>query len=169
MMINAKCYLALALAVPGLAVAQMTPSASAPATSANTFVEKAGASDLYEKQSSQLVLESTKDAKIRQFANMMLKDHTKSTADVKAAAASDRVTLPAPKLEPAQAKMVADLRTASGAARDRMYVQQQRTAHQQALALHSGFARSGDKPALKRAAATIAPVVQHHMEMLQSM
>ncbi|MFS0738208.1 DUF4142 domain-containing protein [Sphingomonas sp. 1P06PA] len=169
MMFNAKHYLALAVAVPSVAVAQMAPSPSAPATTAPAFVAKAGAGDLYEKQSSQIVLQSTKNTKIRQFANMMLKDHTKSTADVKAAAATDRVAVPAPKLEPVQAKMIADLRSTSGAARDQVYVQQQKTAHQQALALHTGYAQHGDKPALKRVAAATAPVVQHHIEMLQAM
>lgn len=169
MMFNAKHCLALALVVPGVAVAQMAPSASAPAATAPAYVAKAGASDLYEKQSSQIVLQSTKNAKIRQFANMMLKDHTKSTADVKAAAATDRVAVPAPKLQPAQAKMVASLRATSGTARDQMYLQQQKTAHQQALALHSSYAQSGDKPALRRVAAATAPVVQHHIDMLQGM
>ncbi|HCB75695.1 MAG TPA: DUF4142 domain-containing protein [Sphingomonas bacterium] len=159
----------MALVVPGVGMAQMTPNSSAPATAAPSFVAKAGAGDLYEKQSSQIVLQSTKNAKVRQFANMMLKDHSKSTADVKAAAATDRVAVPAPKLEPAQAKMIADLRGASGTARDQMYLQQQKTAHQQALTLHSSYAQNGDKPALKRVAAATAPVVQHHIEMLQAM
>jgi putative membrane protein len=169
MMVNVKHCLALAVAIPSVGTAQMATSASASTTPAAVYVAKAGASDMYEKQSSQLVLQSTTDAKIRQFADMMLRDHTTSTEDVKAAAATDRIAVPAPKLEPAQAKMIADLRAASGPVRDKLYVKQQRMAHQQALALHSGFAQSGDKAALKGVAAATAPVVQHHIEMLQSM
>jgi putative membrane protein len=142
-------------------VAQTTDSA--------TYVAKAGAGDLYERTSSQLVLRSTKDPKIREFATMMIRDHAKSTADVKKAATAARVRVPAAKLEPAQANMVAELRAKTGAERDRTYVMQQQTAHGQALALHTGYAASGTAAPLKTVAAATAPVVQHHIEMLQGM
>lgn len=138
-------------------------------TDAATYVAKAGASDLYERTSSQLVLQSTRDPKVREFATMMIRDHQKSTADVKKAATAARVRVPAPKLEPMQAQMVAELRAKTGAKRDRTYVTQQRTAHQQALALHSGYAQGGTAAPLKTVAAATAPVVQHHIEMLQGM
>ncbi|WP_235525160.1 MULTISPECIES: DUF4142 domain-containing protein [unclassified Sphingomonas] len=138
-------------------------------TDATTYVANAGASDMYERQSSQLVLQSTRDPKVRDFATMMVRDHAKSTADVKRAAMQARVRAPAPKLEPMQARMIADLRRATGPARDRLYVQQQQTAHQQALALHSGYAQQGSAAPLKTVAAATAPVVQHHIEMLQAM
>jgi len=152
-------------------MAQMRPpaAAGAPATTAPAYVAKAGASDLYERTSSQLVLQSTNNAKIRQFATMMIRDHTKSTADVKRAATAARLRVPPPALEPPQAQMVAELRRATGPARDRLYVQQQRMAHRQALALHSGYAQGGDVASLKTVAAATAPVVQHHIEMLQGM
>lgn len=153
--------------------AALTTLAAAPlaaqTTDAATYVAKAGASDLYERTSSQLVLQSTKDPKIRQFATMMVRDHQKSTADVKQAAAAARVRVPAPKLEPAQAQMIAELRSKSGVERDRSYVMQQRTAHDQALALHRGYAQGGTAAPLKTVAAATAPVVQHHIEMLRGM
>lgn len=152
----------------GLAMIAAAPLA-AQTTDATTYVTKAGASDLYERTSSQLVLQSTRDPKVREFATMMIRDHQKSTADVKKAAAAARVRVPAAKLEPAQAQMVAELRSKTGADRDRTYVTQQRTAHQQALALHSGYAQGGTAAPLKAVAAATAPVVQHHIEMLQGM
>lgn len=142
---------------------------AAQTTSSTTYVAKAGAGDLYERTSSQLVLRSTKDPKIREFATMMIRDHQKSTADVKKAAAAARVRVPAAKLDPAQAKMVAELRTKTGAERDRTYVMQQQTAHSQALALHSSYAQDGTAAPLKTVAAATAPVVQHHIDMLQNM
>lgn len=154
-------------------VAAFAMIAAVPATaqvaSPGAFVAAAGAGDLYEKTSSQLVLQSTRDPKVRSFAQMMVRDHNQSTAMVKAAAARAGVRSAPPKLMPAQAQMVADLRRASGADRDRAYVTQQRTAHDQALALHQGYAANGTAAPLKAAAAKIAPVVQHHIEMLSSM
>ncbi|PXA97082.1 hypothetical protein DMC47_15650 [Nostoc sp. 3335mG] len=65
--------------------------------------------------------------------------------------------------------MVAELRAKTGVDRDRIYLTQQRTAHQQALALHTGYAQSGTAAPLKTVAAATAPVVRHHIEMLQGM
>ena len=62
-----------------------SPALAQPAT-APDFVKAAGAGDLYERQSSQLVLQSTKNVKVRAFATMMVKDHTNSTQMVKKAA-----------------------------------------------------------------------------------
>lgn len=143
--------------------------AQAQTMSPQAYVAAAGASDLYEKTSSQLVLQSTRDAKIRSFAQMMVRDHAKSTAMVKAAAASARVTALAPKLNAEQAGMVAELRSASGPARDRAYVMQQQAAHNKALALQQDYAASGTAASLKAAAGKIVPVVQHHIDMLKSM
>jgi putative membrane protein len=154
------------IAIAGIAT--LPVAVLAQTTTAPEYVKKAGASDMYEKQSSQLVMKS-KDAKIRSFAQMMIKDHTKSTADVKAAASKSGVRVPPPALEPKQASDVAALRAASGAERDRLYIEQQRMAHQEALMLHQTYAQSGDKPALQAVAGKITPVVQHHIEMLQGM
>lgn len=151
------------------AAAVIAVPATAQVMAPTDYVTAAGASDMYEKESSRLVLQTTKDPKIRSFAQMMIKDHTKSTADVKAAARRAKVTVPPPALLPPQAEMIAQLRAAEGPARDTTYVAQQRTAHQQALELHQSYAAQGSEAPLKAAAAKIAPVVQHHLEMLQSM
>jgi putative membrane protein len=99
----------------------------------------------------------------------MITDHTKSTADVKAAAQQSGLTPPPPKLDAEQTRMVSQLRQVTGEARDRLYITQQKTAHQKALALHQGYARTGTAAALKAVAAKTAPVVQHHIEMLSGM
>ena len=136
--------------------------------SAAGFVARAGASDLYERQSSQLVLNS-RDARVRDFARMMVRDHSRSTADIKAAARRDGVRVGAPRLDPMKARNLAALRRATGPRRDRLYVEQQRMAHDEALALHRSFAAEGRARALSRTAGQIVPVVSHHREMLQNM
>ena len=151
--------MASSMALAGAAQAQPTMD----------YLKAAGAGDLYEKQSSQVVLQSTKDPKIRDFANMMITDHTKSTADVKAAAKQDGITPKPPMLMPKQTAMISKLRAAKGTARDALYVEQQKAAHQDALATHQDYASTGDKPALKTVASNIVPVVQQHISMLSSM
>ena len=133
------------------------------------YVKTAGASDLYERQSSQIVLQSTQDPKIRAFAQQMIADHAKSTADVKAAAARSRVAAPPPALMPVQQELIAELQAASGPARDATYLAQQKASHNQALDVQKAYALDGTAPALKAAAAKIVPVVQDHVAMLKTM
>ena len=42
-------------------------------------------------------------------------------------------------------------------------------AHQQALTLHSGYARSGDVPTLRQTAQGAVPIVQGHLTQAQQM
>ncbi|RZL96840.1 MAG: DUF4142 domain-containing protein [Sphingomonas sp.] len=133
------------------------------------YVATAGASDLYEITSSKVVLQTTQDAKIRDFAQMMVADHMKSTADVKVAATRSRVRAMPPKLTPTQTELVTQLRAEQGPARDARYVAQQRASHNQALAVQQAYAAGGTAPALKTVASNIVPVVSHHIEMLKAM
>ena len=133
------------------------------------YVKTAGASDLYERQSSEIVLQTTANPQVRQFAQMMIAHHTKSTADVKAAAMRSRVAAPPPMLMPTQVELIAELRAEQGPARDAAYVAQQRQSHGQALAVQQAYAAEGTAPALRNAAAGIVPVVQSHIAMLMKM
>lgn len=156
------------VAAASLAALAACPAA-AQAMTPSEYVMTAGASDLYERQSAQLVLETTANPKVKSFATMMLNDHGKSTAEVKAAAMKPKVRVAPPKLTPAQAEMIAQLRAETGAARDAAYVGQQRAAHGQALSVQKAFAMGGTAPALKMTAAKIVPVVEHHIMMLKDM
>ena len=157
--IGASLLLAVAVATPALAQ-PMSPS---------QYVTTAGASDLYEQQSSQLVLQTTQDPNVRAFANEMIGDHGKSTAMVKSAAMKSGVSAPPPALMPAQQEMIAQLQAASRAERDAAYLAQQKAAHGQALAVQMAYAKEGGDPALRSAAANIVPVVEHHIMMLKAM
>ena len=154
------------LAVPALLVAV---PAAAQVMAPTEYVATAGASDLYEITSSQLVLQSTSDPKVRQFAQMMVAHHTKSTADVKAAATKARVDAPAPALNPLQTELVAELQAENGPARDAAYIAQQKASHQQALNVQKAYAAEGTAAPLKAAAGKIVPFVQSHIAMLMKM
>lgn len=156
------------LAVAGLAALAATPAMAKVMTPAQ-YVMTAGASDLYERQSSQLVLATTANPKVREFATMMLSAHAQSTADVNAAAMKSNVKVAPLMLTPAQAKMIAQLRGANALARDTAYIAQQRAAHDQALGVQKVYAMGGTAPALKMTAAKIVPVVEHHITMLKGM
>lgn len=152
-----------------IAAAVIAVPAAAQVMTPAEYVMTAGASDLYEITSSQVLLETTQDPKLRAFAQMMITDHTMSTADLKAAAARSRVKATPPKLTPLQQELVTELRAEQGSARDAAYVAQQKASHGQALNVQKAYAMEGTAPALKAAATTIVPVVEHHIMELKSM
>ena len=131
------------------------------------FVKMAGASDKFELESSQMVLKTTKDTKARDYAAMMVADHTKTTAEVKAAAKEAGIMPKPPMLNTQQAKMIAELKKAPAASRDKIYIAQQVKSHEMALALHQGYSTDGDKAPLKAVAAKAVPIVTQHLEIVR--
>ena len=139
------------------------------APDAADFVRMAGASDLYEIQSSQILLSGSQDEALRRFATMMIEHHTRTTATLTAAAQQAGLAPRPPALDSAKAQMIRDLQTADGAARDQLYRRQQIMAHREALTMHSLYAQQGDTPQLKRAAASAVPIVAQHFNTLAAM
>jgi putative membrane protein len=137
--------------------ADMTP------TAAMDYVKMAGASDLYEIQSSQMALSRSQNPTIRQFAQMLVTHHTQTTQQLMAAAQAAGMSPPPPMLMPMQQQMIAKLQGASAASFDHLYIDQQIPAHEMALALHQNYASNGDTPALRSAAAGAVPIVQQHL------
>lgn len=153
-------------AQPGESMPGTSPEAGAPAT-AQGFVETIGASDMFEVESSKLAQTMSKTDAVKSFADMMVKDHTKSTADLKAAAnqASPRIAV-RPKLT-AEQQGDLDRLKASGAGFDRLYAELQVAGHERALAALEGYARAGESPPLKEFASKTAVVVSQHFEHAQ--
>ena len=152
------------------AVAQ-TPSAppaqaAASPISADQYLTMASASDLYEIQSSQMV-QGSADAAVNDFAAMMIEHHTKTTRELTQAAGKAGLTPPPPALDANKAAMIEALRAAPKDQRTALYVEQQVAAHQEALALHSGYAASGDNPELRAVAKKTAGIVREHLTRIQ--
>jgi putative membrane protein len=145
------------------AAGEMTP------TSRDAYVRMAAASDLYEIRSSQLAQTRTQNGALRDFAGMLIRDHTNTTTQLMAAAQAAGMPPMTPALMPMQRDMLSRLEAASGAAFDREFTAQQAQAHQMALALHSNYASSGDTPALRQVASTAVPVIQHHLDQVRGM
>ena len=145
------------------------PSAAAFAQqqAAGEYLKKAAAGDLYEKQSSELALANSKNREVQTFARQMIADHDKSTADLAASAKLAGIKPASAELEPKHIGMLAELRKLVDEPFDRAYLDQQRKAHAEALALHRDYAAKGEMPPLRQTAANIVPVVEHHLTMLE--
>ncbi|MBB5709890.1 DUF4142 domain-containing protein [Sphingomonas xinjiangensis] len=162
--------LVAAIAAPAVG---STPAVEAQAsrtpTKAAQFVPMAASSDMYEIESSRLALERSQSPAIKQFAQMMIDHHTMTTQQVTQAAQASGMTPPPPALLPPHRTLLDKLQPAQGRDFDRMYLDQQRTAHRQALALHQTYSRRGDKEPLRQAAAGAVPIVQQHIDQLKTL
>lgn len=128
------------------------------------FANAAAASDLFEIRSSQLAARQASSAGVKSYATMMIAEHTKSTNELRAAAAQGvPAVTPAPVLTAGQEAELTALAGANGAAFDTAYARAQVTAHENTLATLQGYAARGDQAALKAFAAKTAPVVEKHL------
>src|SRR4051812_40423706 len=110
------------------------------------YLAKAGAGDLFEIQSSQTAVRRAASPRVREFAQMLVTDHMRTTQLITDAARSDGIDPRPPALEPAQRNMLRQLERARSRDFDRLYLNQQIPAHLQALALHRNYARRGSGP-----------------------
>jgi putative membrane protein len=143
-----------------------TEAALAPAD----FVATVAGSDMYEIQSGKLAQSKGSSDAVKQMGAKLVTDHTKSSSDLKAAAAaaSPAVTVPTALPAELETKLTA-LKAATGAEFDRLFVEQQKAGHQKTLGVLQGFASGGTAPSLKDFATKTAPVVQAHLDQMNAM
>lgn len=144
----------------------MTPPAGQVAmpSSPQEFVDMAAASDMFEVESARLAQEMGSAQAVKDFAAMMIEDHTASSESLKSAAAGAEPALTvAPELTADQQAQLEELRQA-GDRFDAVYAQQQVAAHEKALALLQGYAGSGGPEALTSFASETATVVEEHLD-----
>jgi putative membrane protein len=160
----------LLLATPALAqsVGEQTGVNSALGIAPKTtdFVNEAATSDMFEIQSSKLAAERT-TGNVQSFANQMITDHTKTTADLKGLATTAKVTLPT-QMTDAQQKMLDKLNGLQGKDFAKQYMDDQVSAHKDAVSLFQRYGKGGDNDALKGWANQTLPTLQHHLDMAQS-
>ena len=136
----------------------------------NEYATMAAASDLYELESARLAVERSQNPQVREFAEMLIRDHEKSTADLKTAAQQAvPVIVVTPALTPEQEMQLAALRAAPAADFDRTYIEQQIPAHEKALAMLRHYSQNGDVEPLKGHATAVIVPVEMHLERARSM
>jgi len=185
---------------------QTGAAGTAPAATANRaevvtgqeFMRLASMSDRFEVASSRLVERKSQNAQLKQFAEHMVRDHTKTTQElqqliqqVPGSGAGAATPLPNGResqgtaqsgqitnaqggpqhegLDQQHTALLQQLEKADGAEFDRLYVRQQVAAHQQAVDLFSNYSQSGDNPLLKQWAAKTLPTLQEHLQLAQKL
>lgn len=148
--------------------APITAEDAAVPQGAQGFVNGVAANDMFEIESSRLAVAMAKSQAVKDFAAMMVQEHTQSSADLKATTAAMIPPISvAPMLDTAQEADLAALRTA-GDNFDRLYLAKQTVAHEKAFALVRGYAANGTVQPLKDFAAKAAPKIEAHLQQVRA-
>jgi putative membrane protein len=142
-------------------------TAAQPGT-AQHFVNSVAASDAYEIEASRLAQENGSSEGVKAFAEMMIEDHTNSSAKLRDAAAQATGVTVDPQMTPKQQQDLQALRDA-GENFDQTYAQQQVAAHEATLSLLRDYTASGDVEALKAFAREAAGVVEGHLNQAREL
>jgi putative membrane protein len=112
---------------------------------------------------SKLALQKVAAGKLKDFANMMVTDHTKAADTLMAIAAKENIALPADLDAGHQSKYDA-MQKMSGDDFNKAYVTLMIADHKDAVNLLTNESANGKDPALKAFATKILPTVQGHLD-----
>jgi putative membrane protein len=106
----------------------------------------------------------------KSFAAMMIKDHTKTSDELKALVKGGDVKAELPTaLDSSHQSKLDKLNGYKGADFSSEFDSQQVGAHKDAVSLFERYAKGGDNPKLKDWAGKTLPALQHHLEMAQAL
>lgn len=133
------------------------------------FAEAAAMSDMFEVTAGNIALERGESDAVREFAQMMVADHTKSSKALEQSLGGsvEDFSMPA-SLDTEHQAQVDILQSLQGEAFDREYLTQQMAAHRKTLALLKAYAGTGDVAELRQFAQSTIPTVQKHVDWLES-
>lgn len=152
--------LALAAAAP-LALAAGNP----PDTSFYRALAEGG---MTEVDLAKLAEQKSENPKIKDFAAMMVKDHSAANEKLESLASSKRV--PVPKtLGASQMATKSRLESLNGESFDKSYIKSQVKAHEATVKLLETEISSGQDTDAKALAESVLPTVRHHLEAARSL
>ena len=139
-------------------------------SNAQSFVNKAAASDRFEIETSKLVASSAASPAVMDYGRMMIAAHTQSTAKLKGIVAKDPAgVIINDELSPAQKAALEDMKSKKGYIFDAAYLAAQIYGHDETLTELENYAATGDNAALKEFANGLIPTVTEHLDKAKSL
>ena len=135
---------------------------------AEGFMREAAYGNQTEITTSQLALKISTNAEVKRFAQMMMTEHQKNTAELKALAVANNVQLPTEPKKESKAEYD-KLASMTGNAFDRAYVDAQVRSHQQTVAKFKDAVDAMGDLDVKGYAIKTLPTVQRHLDMIVAM
>ncbi len=150
--------LAALSALPMTALAASSPDMS--------FYKSLAEGGIAEVRDGKLAQQKSADPKIKDFAAMMVKDHTAANQELMALAQSKGIKLPGGPGMGADTKK-AELDVLTGATFDKSYVKSQVKGHRDTVDLLQKEISSGQDAQAKAFAQTVLPTVQSHLQAIE--
>jgi len=127
------------------------------------FVEKVGTCCNTEVKLSEMATKSASRAEVKEFAKVMVDDHTKGKQQFNEILKNKSIT--PPTTEAKNFKEVAErLSAAKGADFDAAYLEQMIKSHEEAIKLFETYSKDGNDADLKKWATTNLPTLKEHLE-----
>ena len=136
--------------------------------STDAFVTNAAISDMYEIQAGQIAQQKGQSADVKAFGKTMVTDHTALSNAMKSLIIAAGKSAPT-GLDERRKGLIDNLNAAAPADFDKVYLDQQVAAHNEALTLMQGYADRGDDAGLKAGAAKALPKIQAHLDHVQGL
>jgi len=146
-----------------------TQGADAPAKPVTDaqFVMQASATDLAEVNLGRIAVRQATNASVKQFAQHMVDDHSKSSTEMLALVNKKQGLPVAARMDQKHRALSDRLLQLRGADFDREYMTHMVEGHRQAVALFEGEAANGKEADVKAFAAKHLPTIREHFKMAQ--
>lgn len=154
-----------AVATDTAKVNTVKPDSTVTVLTDTTFATKAAVGGMAEVALGKMAAEKSSNPQIKDFGNMMVKDHGKANAELMSIAKSKNIPLPSTLDAEHQAKSDS-LSKLTGKDFDAAYVNAMVEGHKNTLALMQSESSSGKDADLKAFAAKTVPVVQTHLDAI---
>ncbi len=132
------------------------------------FITNAKIGNRFEVDTSKIALDRTEDATVREFAKMMVEDHTHAMESMKGFVPTDAPPALGAAYDAKHAQKIEALRKTSDESFDAAYIKAQKEAHAEAVSLFSNYAKQGDEKDLKGFAAATLPTLKAHEAHINS-
>jgi putative membrane protein len=150
-----------------LALALPMAAFSADATPDAAFYKSAAQGGIAEVDAATLAQQKSDNASVKDFAAMMVKDHSAANDKLKSIASSKNLSLPtSPSVRQMATKAKLDM--LSGETFDKSYIKAMIKDHQQTIALFKKEAMSGEDTDAKAFAAATLPTLRSHLKKINS-
>jgi putative membrane protein len=134
-------------------------------TSPQDILSKIHTTNQNEIRMAKLAMQKASSKDVKNFAQKMIKDHTKADQKVMKLAKQEHLTLGRYPLTAGEQGQIDNLMSASGADFDRLYMEANRAGHEHAVSMLKEAENQTMDPKVKALVAQLLPTVSHHNEL----
>ncbi len=142
--------------------------ATAAADNGQKFVDMAAQTDMTEAHLGQLAADQASAQNVKDFAQMLVTDHTNDYTQLTAAATKAGLTVPK-GLDAQHDKMIAPFEKLKGAAFDRSFAREMVAGHQKAIAVYKKEGENGQNADIKAYASQALPTLEKHLQAAEDL